>query len=101
MSPLPHPPARTRWLLPLLSAAAVGAIVIATIGVSALRAGTGPSRPPVLHLASVAIGSAGVPAVSAAGAPGTGQGGAANIKGSGWRLEGALPKGPSSGQVHL
>jgi hypothetical protein len=100
MSPLPQTSARPRRLLPLLAAAAVIAVVMAVIGLSAVRAGTAPSRPPVLHLANVGTGSVGLPAQSAAGVPMASGGGVASIKGSGWRLEGTLPQGPASGQVH-
>jgi hypothetical protein len=99
MSTLPQESARFRWLLPVVAAAAVVAVVVAVVVAgSAVRGGSGPSHPPVLHLASVAGGSLGLPAAGASdkgGAPGSTAGG------SGWRLEGTLPDGPSSGRVHL
>jgi len=105
-------PARSRWLLPASAAAAV-AVVVAVVGLVAGLGGNGPTQPPVLHLASVAGGSLGLPASSAVGAPDVGgapvkggaptKGGASagSAPGSGWRLEGTLPNGPSSGRVHL
>lgn len=96
MTNLPQASARSRWLLPLV------AVVIAVIGgVSALRAKTGPSVPPVLHLARAAGASLGSPAPLAAGTGEQGAGKVGNLKGSLWRLAGTLPQGPSSGQVHL
>ena len=107
MSPLPQTSGRARWLLPLLSAAAVGTVVVAMIGVSALRTGTGSTTPPMLRLANLGAGSGvrrvpfGLPAQSAADSPESSGGGLTNIRSSGWRLQGTLPQGPSSGQVHL
>jgi hypothetical protein len=107
MSPPPQTSGRARWLLPLLSAAAVGTVVVAVIGVSALRPGTGSTTPPVLRLANLGVGSGvsrvpvGLPAQSAADSPESSGGGVTNIKSSGWRLQVTLPQGPSSGQVHL
>ena len=99
-------PARSRWLLPAGAAAAVALLVAVVAIVSAVN-GNGPAQPPVLHLASVAGGSVGLPASAAAGVSdksGTsGKGGApvSGARGSGWRLEGTLPTGPSTGRVYL
>jgi hypothetical protein len=102
MSTLPKESARSRWLLPVVAAAAVVAVVVAVVVVgSAVRGGNGPSDPPVLHLAGVAGGSLGLPAGSAAGASEKGGAPGRSASGSGWRLEGTLPDGPSSGRVHL
>jgi hypothetical protein len=101
MSPLPQTSARTRWLLPLLSGAAVGAVVVAVIGVSALRAGTSPTPPPLLRLTNVGAGVVGSTAQSATGVPESVGGGVTKGKRFGWRLQGTLPQGPASGQVHL
>lgn len=107
MSPLPQTSGRARWLLPLLSAAAVGTVVAAVIGVSALRTGTGSPTPPMLRLANLGSASGvsrvpvGLPAQSTADSAEDSGGGLTKIKSSGWRLQGTLPQGPSSGQVHL
>jgi len=99
-------PARSRWLLPAGAAAAVALLVAVVAIVSAVN-GNGPAQPPVLHLASVAGGSVGLPASAAAGVSDTsgtaGKRGApvAGARGSGWRLEGTLPTGPSTGRVYL
>lgn len=101
MSNHPQASARSRPLRPLIAAAAVVAVVLALIGGAyVLRSRKGPTAPPVLHLASVAGASSGVPAASAGGtavrggAPGTN-----NVQGSGWQLVGALPTGPATSQV--
>jgi hypothetical protein len=92
--------ARTRWLLPAASVVAVVAVVVAVVVVgSAVRGVNDPSHPPILHLVNVAGGSPGLPAQSAAGF--ADKTGAPGSRGSGWRLEGTLPAGPSSGRVHL
>ncbi len=106
MTTSPQAPARSRWLLPAGAAAAVAVLVAVVAIVSAVN-GNGPAQPPVLHLASVAGGSVGLPASAAAGVSdksGTsGKGGApvSGARGSGWRLEGTLPTGPSTGRVYL
>jgi hypothetical protein len=106
MTSTPQAPARSRWLLPAGAAAAVAVLVAVVAIVSAVN-GNGPAQPPVLHLASVAGGSVGLPASAAAGVSdksGTsGKGGApvSGARGSGWRLEGTLPTGPSTGRVYL
>jgi hypothetical protein len=89
-------------LLPIGAAAVVAVVVLAVIVVvSVVRGGNAATRSPVLHLTSVAAGSAGLPAQSAAGI--SNKGGAADRSpgGSGWRLEGTLPGGPSSGRVNV
>src|SRR5450759_1783558 len=92
--------ARTRWLLPAASVVAVVAVVVAVVVVgSAVHGVNDPSHPPILHLVNVAGGSPGLPAQSAAGF--ADKTGAPGSRGSGWRLEGTLPAGPSSGRVHL
>jgi hypothetical protein len=102
MTTLPQASARSRWLLPLLATATVVAVVAAVIGgVSAVGAKTGPSVPPVLHLASAAGASLGSPAALPAGASEQGAAKVSNLKGSGWRLAAPLPAGPSFGQVYL
>jgi hypothetical protein len=94
--------APSRLLLPLVAVVAVVAVVVAmVVGVSALRAASGSTPPPVLHLASVWGGSLDAPAASAAGALGQGTARAPNRTRPGWRLAGTLPQGPSSGPVHL
>ena len=99
-------PARSGWLLPVSAAAAV-AVVVAVVGVVAGLGGNGPAQPPVLHLANVAGGSVGLSNASAAGGSdkngSSGNGGApvSGARGSGWRLGGTLPTGPSTGRVHL
>lgn len=98
MSTFPRASARSRWLLPVVAAAAVVAVVVV---VSAVGGGNSPTRPPVLHLAGVAGGSLGLPAHSAAGASDKGGAPGSGASGSGWRLEGTLPDGPSKGRVHL
>jgi hypothetical protein len=106
MTSTPQAPARSRWLLPAGAAAAVAVLVAVVAIVSAVN-GNGPAQPPVLNLASVAGGSVGLPASAAAGVSdksGTsGKGGApvSGARGSGWRLEGTLPTGPSTGRVYL
>jgi len=93
-------------LLPAGAAAAV-AVLVAVVAIVSSVSGNGPVQPPVLHLASVAGGSVGLPASAAAGVSdksGTsGKGGApvSGARGSGWRLEGTLPTGPSTGRVYL
>jgi hypothetical protein len=99
-------PARSRWLLPAGAAAAV-AVLVAVVAIVSAVSGNGPAQPPVLHLASVAGGSVGVPASAAAGVSDKSgssvKGGAtvSGVRGSGWRLEGTLPTGPSTGRVYL
>ena len=101
MSTLRHVSARSRWLS-IGAAAVVAVVVLAVIVVGSVVGGEKvATRPPVLHLTSVAAGSAGLPAPSAAGI--SNKGGAADRSpgGSGWRLEGRLPGGPSSGGVNI
>jgi hypothetical protein len=98
-------PARSRWLLPAGAAAAVAVLVAVVAVVSAVR-GSGPAQPPVLHLAGVAAGSVGLPAAAAgvsdkSGTSGKGGAPVSGARGSGWRLEGTLPTGPSTGRVYL
>jgi len=99
-------PARSRWLLPAGAAAAV-AVLVAVVAIVSAVSGSGPAQPPVLHLASVSGASVGLPASAAAGVwdkSGTsGKGGApvSGARGSGWRLEGTLPTGTSTGRVYL
>jgi hypothetical protein len=107
MTSTPQGPARSRWLLPVGAAAAV-ALVVAVVGVVAgVGGGKGPAQPPVLHLANVAGGSVGLSASPAAGAsdkggsPVNGAAPVSGARGSGWRLAGTLPKGPSTGRVYL
>jgi hypothetical protein len=89
-------------MLPVVAAAAVVAVVVAVVVVgSAVRDGSGPPHPPVLHLASVAGGSLGLPAPSVAGTSNKGGPPGSTVSGSGWQMEGTLPHGPSSGRVHL
>ena len=98
--------ARSRWLLPLAAVAAV-AVVVAVVGLISGVDSSSPTRPPVLHLANVAGGSVGLSNASAAGGSdkngSSGNGGApvSGARGSGWRLGGTLPTGPSTGRVHL
>jgi hypothetical protein len=102
MTTLPQESARSRWMLPVVAAAAVVAVVVAVVVVgSAVRDGSGPPHPPVLHLASVAGGSLGLPAPSVAGTSNKGGPPGSAVSGSGWQMEGTLPHGPSSGRVHL
>jgi hypothetical protein len=102
MSTLRHVSARSRWLLPVGAAAVVAVVVVAVILVmSVVRGGKATTQPPVLHLTSVAAGSAGLPAQSAAGISNKGGAPGSSPGGSGWRLEGTLPGGPSSGQVNF
>jgi hypothetical protein len=99
METLPHS-TRTRWLLPAGAVVAVVAIVVAVVVlVSTLGGRSDPAHPPVLHLVNVAGGSPGLPAEPAAGF--ADKTGAPGSLGSGWRLEGTLPGGPSFGRVHL
>jgi hypothetical protein len=107
MTSTPQGPGRSRWLLPVGAAAAV-ALVVAVVGVVAGVGGSkGPAQPPVLHLANVAGGSVGLPVSPAAGASdksgstGKGGGSVSGARGSGWRLAGALPSGPSTARVYL
>jgi hypothetical protein len=107
MTSTPQGPARSRWLLPASAATAV-AVVVAVVGVIAGVGGNkGPAQPPVLHLANVAGGSVGLPVSPAAGtsdkggSPVKGGGSVSAARGSGWRLAGALPSGPSTGRVYL
>jgi hypothetical protein len=100
-------PALSRWLLPVGAAAAV-VLVVAAVGVVAgVGSGKGPAQPPVLRLANVAGGSAGLsfsPAAAASdkgGSPFKGGVPVSGARGSGWQLVGALPQGPSSGRVYL
>jgi len=106
MSMLRHVSARSRWLLPVVAAATVVALVAAVVVVvSVLRGRNTTLQPPILHLTSVAGGSRSLPSNAAAatstrgGAPGVTPGGSPS--GSGWRLEGTLPDGPSSGRIHV
>jgi hypothetical protein len=102
MSMLRHVSARSRLLLPIGAAAVVAVVVLAVIVVvSVVRSGNVTTQPPVLHLTSVAIGSAGLPAQSAAGISNKGGAPDRSPGGSGWRLEGTLPGGPSSGRVNI
>lgn len=102
MSTLRQGSARSRRMLPVVAAATVVAVVVAVVlVVSAVRGGNGPTRPPVLRLTSLASGSLGLPAHSAAGGSGKGGTSSSNPSGSGWRLEGTLPDGPSAARVHL
>ena len=112
MTSLPQAPSRSRWLLPLAAAAAV-VVVVAVVGVASLAGTNSPTQPPVLHLASVAGGSLGLPVSSPAGAsdfgvtpemrgaPAKGGGSVIGGRGSGWRLQGTLPSGPSSGRAYV
>jgi len=60
MSTLRHVSARSRWLLPMGAAAVVAVVVLAVIVVvSVVRGGNATTEPPVLHLTSGAVGSAG------------------------------------------
>ena len=102
MNALPHTSGLSPWLLPVAASAGVVALVVAVVfGVSAARSRNDRSYPPVLHLASVAGMSLDVPATVSAGPSGPGGTPGGNAGGPGWRLEGKLPIGPSSGQVHL
>jgi len=102
MSTFPQVSARSRWLLPAVAAAVVVAVLVAmVVVVSAVRGRKGPTAPPVLHLASVAGGSFSQPVQPAASASHNGGAAGSSPSGSGWRLEGTLPSGPSSGRVHL
>ena len=93
---------RSRWLLPVIIATAVVAVVaVVVVAVSAGRGGKNPSRPPVLHLTSVATGTLGLPAHATGGGPDKSGTASSNPSGSGWRLDGTLPDGPSSARVHL
>jgi len=97
-----HESTRFRRLLPVVAVATVVAVVAAVVlVVSAVRGGNGPTRPPVLHLPSPASGSLGLPADSPDGGSGKGGIPSSNPSGSGWRLKGTLPAGPSSARVHL
>jgi hypothetical protein len=88
--------------MPVGACAGVIAVVVAVVfGVSAARGGHNLGRPPVLHLASIAGESPGLSATVAAAASGTVGSPASGRGGSGWRLEGELPEGPSFGQIHL
>ena len=106
MTSTPQAPARSRWLMPASAAAAV-AVVVAVVGIVSAVGGSGPAQPPVLHLSNVAGGSVGLAIASAAG--GSDKSGSSGIGGApvsgarraGWRLEGTLPSGPSTGRVHL
>jgi hypothetical protein len=99
MKTLPHS-ARTRWLLPAGAVVAIVAIVVAVVVlVPTVRGVNDPAHPPVLHLVNVAGRSPGLPAEPAAGF--ADKTGAPGSRGSGWRLEGTLPDGPSFGRVHL
>jgi hypothetical protein len=110
MTSTPQDPIRSRWLLPVGAAAAV-AVVVAVVGVVAGVGGVGGSKgsaqPPVLHLANAAGGSVGLPLSPGAGASDKGGsfgGGEAQVigaRGSGWRLAGTLPNGPSTGRIYL
>ncbi|MEP7192835.1 MAG: hypothetical protein ABI903_08205, partial [Actinomycetota bacterium] len=92
--------ARARGLLPIGAAAVVAVVVLAVIvAASVVRGGDVTTEPPVLHLTSVAAGSAGLPALSAAGISKKDGAEGRSPSGSGWRLEGTLPGGPSSGRV--
>ena len=102
MNTLPHASALARWLIPAAASAGVVAVVGAMVfGVSAARGGLHPAHRPVLHLASVADGSPALSGAVAAAASGTDSSPGSGRGSSGWRLEGKLPDGPSSGQVHL
>jgi hypothetical protein len=101
---LPHASALSRWLLPGSACAGVVAVVVAVVlGMSASRGGHVVTQPPVLHLVSVAGVSRGLSAAVAADTSGSDDatGSIPGGPGPGWRLEGKLPEGPSSGQVHL
>ena len=98
MSTLRHVSARSRWLLPVGAAALVAAVLVVVSGVNGMN---GATQPPVLHLAGIAGGSAGLPAQSAAGISNKGGAPDRSPSGSGWRLEGTLPGGPSSGRVNF
>ena len=100
MSTLRHVSARSRWLLPMGAAAVVAVVVLGVMMVvSVVRGGNVTTGPPLLHLAGVAAGSAGLPAQSAAGIPNKSGAPDRSPSGSGWRLDGTLPDGPSSGRV--
>ena len=102
MSTLRRGATHSRWLLPVIIAAAAVAVVAAmVVSVVAVRGGNNPARPPVLHLASVATGTLGLPAHAAGGGPDKSGTANSNPSGSGWRLAGTLPAGPSSARVHL
>src|SRR5450759_832925 len=102
VSTLRHVSARSRWLLSMGAAAVVAVVVFAVIVVvSVVRGGNATTQPPVLHLSSVAVGSAGLPAQSAAGISNNGGAPDRSPSGSGWRLEGTLPGGPSFRRVNF
>jgi hypothetical protein len=89
---------RSRWLLPVAAAALVAAVLVV---VSAVNGMNGATAPPVLHLAGIAGGSMSQPVQPAAVVSGKGGAVGGSPSGSGWRLEGTLPNGSSSGRVHL
>ena len=101
MNTLPHTSGPSTWLLPVAASAGVVAVVAAAVfGVALAHSRNEPANPPVLHLTGVAGSSLGVSATVAAGASGPGGPQGPSAGGSGWLLEGKLPIGPSSGQVH-
>jgi hypothetical protein len=101
MSTHPKASVSSRWLLPLVAAAVVAAMVAVVAGVSAAGGRNILTTPPVLHLASVSSGSPGVSALPAAHVAGQGGASGSNPSGSGWQLEGTLPDKPFSGQLYL
>src|SRR5664280_525211 len=101
MNTLPRTSGFSAWLLPVTASAGVVAVAAAVVfGVSPAHSRNEPTNPPVLHLTRVAGSSLGVSATVVAGASGLGGTQGSSAGGSGWRLEGKLPLGPSSGQVH-
>lgn len=101
MSTLRRGFARSRRLLPVIIAATVVAVVDA-VGF-AVHGGHDPTRPgpPVPYLTGVAKRTLGLPAGAASGGPDASGTASGNPSGSGWRLDGTLPAGPSSARVHL
>ena len=100
MNTLPHTSGFSAWLRPLAASAGVVAVVAAVVfGVSLVHRRNEPAGPPALHLARVAGSSLGVSATVAADDSGPGSTRVSSAGVSGWRLEGKLPIGPSSGQV--
>lgn len=98
----PQASARSGWLLPVVAAAVVAAVLAAVlVVVPAVHGRNAATAPPILHLASIAAGSVGQPVQPAAGVSDKGGASGRSPSGSGWRLEGTLPNGSSSGRVHL
>jgi hypothetical protein len=101
MSLSPQASARSRWLLPVVAAAVVAAVLVAVlVVVSAVHGRNGATAPPVLHLAGITAGSVDQPIQPAAGASDKSGPPRSITNGAGWRLEGTLPNGSSSGRVH-